>query len=120
MSCCGRRRTRAPSALSGELLGPLALAISGHVQSVPAGAGVAVALGTVAGEIEEYGLTARRDADPQPVDLVGGDHLGQGHSAIDRQVLGQAGIGGEVVHVPAVVVVVGQAWPYPRMSDELV
>ena len=105
----GGRRTSTPEvSRSGQVDGALALAVGRDVEPVAAGAGVAVALGAVAGEVDEHLVAVGGLAPAQPLAFAGGDDVGEGHPAVDREVLGQRGAGREVVHVPVVAVVVGQ------------
>ena len=93
----GRRPLSRPVGSGG---GALALAVGRDVQPVAAGAGVAVALGAVAGQVDEHLVAVGGLAPAQPLALAGGDDLGEGHPAVDREVLGQGGAGREVVDVP--------------------
>jgi hypothetical protein len=90
------------------------------VQPIAAGAGVAVALGAVAGQVDEHLVAVGGFASPQALAFAGGDDVGEGHAAVDPEVLGQRGSGREVVHVPVVAVVVGQPRRHSGLRDQRV
>ena len=70
------------------LTGALTSAVGRHMQAVPAGAAVAVALGPVARQVDQHAPAVGGSTGRQPGPLSGGDDEGQGHAAVGGQVLG--------------------------------
>jgi len=66
---------------------------------------VAVALGPVAGQIDEHVVTVGHVADPQPGQFVGADHVDHGHGCFHRHPghQGRFERGGVQVVIPFVV-----------------
>nr|AAK53454.1 unknown [Kitasatospora aureofaciens] len=88
------------------------------MEPVPARTAGAVAAGAVARQVDERVPAVRGLAAPQPLLLARHDDEGQRHAAVGREMVGDRGVRGEVVHVPVVAVVVRELRGGPGRRDE--
>src|SRR5690606_31887596 len=93
-------------------------AVGGDVHAVAAGAAVAVDAAAVARLVHEDVLAVGCRAGAQPLPLALHQQVGQGDAAVGGQVLGERGVGGEVVDVQRVAVVLGQPGRDARLGQQ--
>src|SRR6201996_3580473 len=81
--------------------GALTGAVGGDVLAIAAVAGVAVAAGPGAGQVNEHGVAAGGVADAQAVGFAQADQVGEGEAGLGADAVGQGGGGLGDVQVPA-------------------